>query len=100
MIWGENAPYFGFNTHISVSSSTISSILKAIVVSSRSSGENGSSGGDTANKIGTYSLAVLSRYHGVPFYVAAPLTTLDASLLKHGWVGSEWATNTEHQPFF
>ena len=33
--------------------------------------------GDTANKIGTYSLAVLARYHGLPFYVAAPLSTID-----------------------
>ena len=33
--------------------------------------------GDTANKIGTYSLAVLSRESGVPFYVAAPTTTVD-----------------------
>ncbi len=33
--------------------------------------------GDTANKIGTYSLAVLARYHGIPFYVAAPLSTID-----------------------
>ncbi|MDO6409257.1 S-methyl-5-thioribose-1-phosphate isomerase [Pantoea phytobeneficialis] len=33
--------------------------------------------GDVANKIGTYSLAVLAQYHGVPFYVAAPHTTLD-----------------------
>ncbi|QGY28159.1 S-methyl-5-thioribose-1-phosphate isomerase [Pantoea cypripedii] len=33
--------------------------------------------GDVANKIGTYSLAVLAHYHGVPFYVAAPHTTLD-----------------------
>ena len=33
--------------------------------------------GDTANKIGTYSLAVLARYHDVPFYVAAPLSTVD-----------------------
>ncbi|HEV8118765.1 MAG TPA: S-methyl-5-thioribose-1-phosphate isomerase [Thermoanaerobaculia bacterium] len=33
--------------------------------------------GDTANKIGTYSLAVLARENGVPFYVAAPTTTLD-----------------------
>ena len=35
------------------------------------------SNGDTANKIGTYSLAVLAKYHGVPFYVAAPLSTVD-----------------------
>jgi methylthioribose-1-phosphate isomerase len=33
--------------------------------------------GDTANKIGTYGLAVLARHHGVPFYFAAPLSTID-----------------------
>ncbi len=33
--------------------------------------------GDTANKIGTYSLAVLSRHHKIPFYVAAPVSTFD-----------------------
>ncbi|HEX2039367.1 MAG TPA: S-methyl-5-thioribose-1-phosphate isomerase [Acidimicrobiales bacterium] len=33
--------------------------------------------GDVANKIGTYSLAVLARHHGVPFYVAAPTSTVD-----------------------
>ena len=33
--------------------------------------------GDAANKIGTYSLAVLARHHGVPFYVAAPRSTFD-----------------------
>jgi methylthioribose-1-phosphate isomerase len=36
--------------------------------------------GDTANKIGTYMVAVLAREHKIPFYVAAPLTTLDLSL--------------------
>jgi len=36
--------------------------------------------GDTANKIGTYGLAVLSKSHGIPFYVAAPTSTLDLSL--------------------
>jgi methylthioribose-1-phosphate isomerase len=36
--------------------------------------------GDTANKIGTYPLAVLARHHQVPFYVAAPSSTLDRSL--------------------
>jgi len=36
--------------------------------------------GDTANKIGTYSLAVLAMENGVPFYVAAPTTTVDLSL--------------------
>jgi len=33
--------------------------------------------GDTANKIGTYSVAVLAHAHGVPFYVAAPISTID-----------------------
>ncbi len=33
--------------------------------------------GDFANKVGTYGLAVLARHHGVPFYVAAPRTTID-----------------------
>ncbi len=36
--------------------------------------------GDTANKIGTYSLAVLSKSHGIPFYVAAPTSTLDLNI--------------------
>ena len=36
--------------------------------------------GDTANKIGTYNLAVLARYHGVPFYVAAPTSTIDSQI--------------------
>ena len=36
--------------------------------------------GDTANKIGTYSVAVLAREHGIPFYVAVPMSTVDASL--------------------
>lgn len=35
--------------------------------------------GDVANKVGTYELAVLARYHGVPFYVAAPTSTFDAA---------------------
>jgi methylthioribose-1-phosphate isomerase len=34
--------------------------------------------GDTANKIGTYSLAVLAAHHGIPFYVVAPTSTVDA----------------------
>ncbi len=36
--------------------------------------------GDVANKVGTYTLAVLAKEHGVPFYVAAPLSTLDLSI--------------------
>ena len=33
--------------------------------------------GDTANKIGTYSVAVAARHHGIPFYVCAPWSTID-----------------------
>ncbi|MEJ5173035.1 MAG: S-methyl-5-thioribose-1-phosphate isomerase [Hydrogenothermaceae bacterium] len=36
--------------------------------------------GDVANKIGTYSLAVLAKHHGIPFYVAAPTSTFDLTL--------------------
>ena len=36
--------------------------------------------GDTANKIGTYGLAVLAKWHQIPFYVAAPTSTLDLTL--------------------
>ena len=39
-----------------------------------------SANGDAANKIGTYSLAVLAKRHGIPFYVAAPWSTVDMSL--------------------
>jgi methylthioribose-1-phosphate isomerase len=47
--------------------------LAAIVVGADRVAANG----DTANKIGTYALAVLARYHGVKFLVAAPRTTID-----------------------
>jgi methylthioribose-1-phosphate isomerase len=36
--------------------------------------------GDTANKIGTYMVAVLARQHNIPFYVAAPLSTVDLNI--------------------
>lgn len=39
--------------------------------------------GDTANKIGTYSVAVLAKEHKIPFYVAAPISTIDLNI-KHG----------------
>ena len=38
--------------------------------------------GDTANKIGTYGVAVLAKYHNIPFYVAAPRSTFDLSILS------------------
>ena len=36
--------------------------------------------GDVANKIGTYPLAVLAQRHGIPFYVACPLSTIDVAV--------------------
>ena len=38
------------------------------------------SNGDTANKIGTYMLAVLAKYHGIPFYIVAPRSTFDLEI--------------------
>lgn len=38
------------------------------------------SNGDTANKVGTYQIAVLAKYHDIPFFVAAPLTSIDLKI--------------------
>jgi methylthioribose-1-phosphate isomerase len=45
--------------------------------------------GDTANKIGTYALAVLAKHHGLPFYVAAPFSTIDPTLPAGGQIPIE-----------
>ncbi len=45
--------------------------------------------GDTANKIGTYGLAVIAHAHGVPFYVAAPRSTVDLTLPDGGGIPIE-----------
>lgn len=45
--------------------------------------------GDVANKIGTYGLAVLARHHGIPFYVAAPLSTIDLSTPNGSYIEIE-----------
>jgi methylthioribose-1-phosphate isomerase len=50
--------------------------IQAVVVGADRIAKNG----DTANKIGTYSAAVLAREHGIPFYVAAPISTVDMSM--------------------
>ncbi len=47
--------------------------IDAVVVGS----DRIASNGDVANKIGTYGVAVLARYHAIPFYVAAPVSTID-----------------------
>ncbi len=50
--------------------------IKAVVVGADRIAANG----DTANKIGTYTVAVLAREHGIPFYVAAPFSTVDMNV--------------------
>ena len=55
--------------------------------------------GDTANKIGTYSLAVLARYHGLPFYIAAPMSTVDLSLPDGSHIPIEERAATEVRGF-
>jgi methylthioribose-1-phosphate isomerase len=45
--------------------------------------------GDVANKIGTYGLSVLARHHGVPFYVAAPISTIDVTTPSGGRIPIE-----------
>ena len=47
--------------------------ISAVIVGADRIAKNG----DTANKIGTYGLSVIAKAHGVPFYIAAPFTTLD-----------------------
>jgi methylthioribose-1-phosphate isomerase len=51
--------------------------------------------GDTANKIGTYSLAVLAKENNIPFYVAAPLTTVDPALASGDEIPIEFRSPDE-----
>ncbi|MCS7300371.1 MAG: S-methyl-5-thioribose-1-phosphate isomerase [Fimbriimonadales bacterium] len=51
--------------------------------------------GDTANKIGTYMLAVLAHYHGVPFYVAAPESTIDPATPNGAAIPIEYRDSAE-----
>lgn len=54
--------------------------------------------GDTANKIGTYGVAVLAREHGIPFYVAAPTSTIDPSLADGSGIVIEQRAASEVLP--
>ena len=51
--------------------------------------------GDTANKVGTYPLAVLAARHGVPFYVVAPTATLDGEALDGSAITIEMRSAAE-----
>jgi len=51
--------------------------------------------GDTANKIGTYTLAVLAKVHHIPFYIAAPVSTIDSSIASGDEIIIEERQETE-----
>ena len=51
--------------------------------------------GDTANKVGTYNLAVLCNYHNIPFYIAAPTTTIDRNIPTGADIEIEFRNKTE-----
>jgi methylthioribose-1-phosphate isomerase len=51
--------------------------------------------GDTANKIGTYTIAVLARRHGIPFYVAAPTSTIDPNIRSGDEIPIEYRSQDE-----
>jgi methylthioribose-1-phosphate isomerase len=56
--------------------------------------------GDTANKIGTYSLAVLANYHNIPFYIAAPVSTFDKNLKTGSDIPIEYRDKKELLSFW
>jgi methylthioribose-1-phosphate isomerase len=51
--------------------------------------------GDSANKVGTYNLAVLSNYHDIPFYIAAPSTTIDRKIATGADIEIEYRNSSE-----
>lgn len=74
-------------------------IIDAVIVGADRIAGNG----DAANKIGTYSVAILADYHHIPFYVAAPVSTIDFSIETGKEIpieerGKEEVTNFMNQP--
>jgi len=65
--------------------------IKAVIVGADRIAANG----DVANKIGTYSVAVLAHEHGIPFYVAAPISTLDLRLASGDLIPIEERSSAE-----
>ncbi len=51
--------------------------------------------GDTANKIGTYGVAIMAKYHNIPFYVAAPSSTFDLKMISGSNIPIEQRRETE-----
>jgi methylthioribose-1-phosphate isomerase len=51
--------------------------------------------GDSANKVGTYNLAILCNYHNIPFYIAAPTTTIDRNIATGEEIKIEYRNSSE-----
>ncbi|MEW6047420.1 MAG: S-methyl-5-thioribose-1-phosphate isomerase [Bacillota bacterium] len=66
-------------------------LVQAVIVGADRIAANG----DVANKVGTYSLAVLAEAHGVPFYVAAPLSSIDLSISRGDQIPIEYRAGEE-----
>jgi methylthioribose-1-phosphate isomerase len=66
-------------------------LIQAIVVGADRIARNG----DTANKIGTYGLAVLAKAHNIPFYVVAPVSTIDLKTVHGGAIEIEERSSIE-----
>lgn len=71
-----------------------SGLVDAVIVGADRIARNG----DTANKIGTYGVAVLAHEHGVPFYVAAPTSTIDPSMANGSGIVIEQRSPDEVLP--
>ena len=56
--------------------------------------------GDSANKIGTYNLALLSYHHNIPFYIAAPSTTIDRTIATGDEINIEYRDKSELLSFY
>jgi methylthioribose-1-phosphate isomerase len=69
--------------------------IQAVVVGADRIAANG----DFANKIGTYMVAVLAHRHRIPFYVAAPLSTIDRQLVDGGKIPIEERNDAEVRGF-
>jgi methylthioribose-1-phosphate isomerase len=65
--------------------------IRAVVVGADRIAANG----DTANKIGTYSVAILAKEHGIPFYIAAPFSTIDLETPDGSKIPIEQRDSTE-----
>jgi len=82
---------FSVLTDSSASSLFSSSKIDLVIVGADRIAANG----DTANKIGTYNLAVLCYYHNIPFYIAAPSTTIDRNITSGEEIKIEFRKSEE-----